>query len=168
VRRVFRSAVPGSWVCRVGHVRGGAGTRLDDDIAVVALDGLVDLGDLVARSDREAARMASDGLVLVPAEPDELVASNLAALAPNRDVASAVRAHRLVDLPKGRLVQGDASLGPFVRCVRCDVEGFTQSACTSLPCPFSRPPARRLLISGVSVPFSRTPFDLRISAGPWA
>src|SRR3954454_12006368 len=53
----------------------GVGVLLDDRVAVVALDDVLDPGEVVTRHDREPPRVASNALVLGPAEPDELVAS---------------------------------------------------------------------------------------------
>src|SRR4051812_48884453 len=64
-----------SGFARPARVRGlddvvDVGVLLDDRVAVVALDDVLDPGDVVTRHDREPPCVASNALVLGPAEPD--------------------------------------------------------------------------------------------------
>src|SRR2546423_49060 len=100
---------------RVGRLDDGGLVRvlLGHDVAVVALDDGLDVGDLVAGEHQEAARVGPYPLVFAHRQLDELVAAELAALAHEgpRSVVGGVRAaglDGLVDLPVGRLVTGDA------------------------------------------------------------
>src|SRR3954466_9091113 len=103
------------------------GVLLDDRVAVVALDDVLDPGDVVTRHDREPPRVASNALVLGPAEPDELVASEASALADDRDrVLRAVGAHRFVDV---------AGTSPH---------SARYAACELHPCRVSPVPRRRV------------------------
>src|SRR3954454_2602112 len=96
----------------------GVGVLLDDRVAVVALDDVLDPGEVVTRHDREPPRVASNALVLGPAEPDELVASEATALADERDpVLRVVGAHRFVDFAVRGLVQRDTRLVTFIHAV---------------------------------------------------
>jgi hypothetical protein len=61
------------------------GMLLDDRIALVALDDLFHVGDVVAGDDRKPPRACAHGLVLGARELDEVVAADAAAFAQKRD-----------------------------------------------------------------------------------
>src|SRR5215216_3254981 len=83
---------------------------LDDEVAVVPLDDLLRLEDLVAIEDREPPRILADVLVFPTGELDELVAPQSAAFADEGQQTGRVLAdlHSLVHSPEGRLVYRDA------------------------------------------------------------
>ena len=118
-----RSAAPGSRVRLIGQRGGGRRASLDDDVGLVVLDGGIDLDDLVAGHDGEAARVRANGLVFTGAQANEPVASDLAAFTPKHAAATGGGADRLVEPAKDGLVQGDASLRVFVGRASSDVQG---------------------------------------------
>src|SRR3954451_1233826 len=91
---------------------GAVGVLFDDRVALVTLDDVLDLGQLVAREDRKAAWVFAHRLVLGAAETHQLVAAQPAAFTEEADQALGAfgGTNALVDLAKRRLVHRHALL----------------------------------------------------------
>src|SRR5919112_1609024 len=118
----------------------GVGVLLDDRVALVALDDVLDVGDVVTGVDREPPRVAMHGLVLGARQLDELLAAEAAAFTHEGDRATgALRAHGFVDRAIRRLVHRDALLVLFVHAdhLRCSsgpsFDATRNRICTVVP-----------------------------------
>src|SRR4051794_4193040 len=91
---------------------GGVGVLFDDRVALVTVDDVLDLGQLVARHDRKAAWVFAHRLVLRTAETHQLVAAQPAAFTEEavQRLGGFGGANALIDLAKRRLVHRHALL----------------------------------------------------------
>src|SRR4051794_11695372 len=137
----------------LGDRDGDRGAGVGDGVTVVALDGVLDLDDGVPGGDRKAPRVTAYGLILGCRELDELIASELPALAAEGDERLAGGAtHGLVDLAQDRLAERHAPQRLVVAPPRHDIEGERHGL--TIP---SFPAARPAVQAGSSLPPRRVP-----------